>query len=89
MGITPYDLPLDADLTLQTNDNYLFTYTRVGQGASFSAHKPNIGSGGSGGSSRVSSVNAQHGGIGGGGGGGYYNYTGRGGQGAGIVEVLS
>ncbi|WP_235630059.1 glycine-rich domain-containing protein [Aeromonas veronii] len=50
LGITPHDLPLDADLTLQAigGSNYLSVYSRVGQGTSNAAHQANIGGGGPG-----------------------------------------
>lgn len=89
LGITPHDLPLDAELTLQAvgGSNYLSVYTRVGQGTSHSAHQANIGGGAC--ANRGSTAAVQRGGIGAGGGGGYNTYTGRGGQGAVIVEVLA
>ncbi|WP_338420568.1 glycine-rich domain-containing protein [Aeromonas hydrophila] len=88
LGITPHDLPLDADLTLAAlpASYYLSVYSRVGQGTSNSAHQANLGGGSCANRGNTSSV--QRGGIGGGGGGGYSTYTGRGGPGAVIVEVL-
>ncbi|MFQ2148312.1 hypothetical protein ACK33U_06770 [Aeromonas jandaei] len=89
LGITPHDLPLDADLTLQAigGSNYLSVYSRVGQGTSHAAHQANIGGGSC--SNRGGTAAVQRGGIGAGGGGGYNTNTGRGGPGAVIVEVLS
>lgn len=89
LGITPHDLPLDAELTLQAigGSNYLSVYSRVGQGTSHAAHQANIGGGSC--SNRGGTAAVQRGGIGAGGGGGYNTYTGRGGPGAVIVEVLS
>ena len=86
LGITPHDLPLDADLTLGSS-GYLYAYTRVGQGTSYSAQQANIGGGSC--ANRGATALLQRGGIGAGGGGGYNTYTGRGGPGAIIVEVLS
>lgn len=86
LGITPHNLPLDADLTLGSS-SYLYVYSRVGQGTSNSSHQANIGGGSC--ASRGATASVQRGGIGAGGGGGYNTYTGRGGPGAVIVEVLS
>lgn len=88
LGITPHDLPLDAELTLQAigGSNYLSVYSRVGQGTSHAAHQANIGGGSC--SNRGGTAAVQRGGIGAGGGGGYNTNTGRGGPGAVIVEVL-
>ncbi|MCF5914887.1 MULTISPECIES: glycine-rich domain-containing protein [Aeromonas] len=88
LGITPHDLPLDAELTLQAigGSNYLSVYSRVGQGTSHAAHQTNIGGGSC--SNRGGTAAVQRGGIGAGGGGGYNTNTGRGGPGAVIVEVL-
>ncbi|HAU4976802.1 TPA: hypothetical protein F3L06_19685 [Aeromonas hydrophila] len=89
LGITPHDLPLDAELTLQAigGSNYLSVYSRAGQGTSHAAHQANIGGGSC--SNRGGTAAVQRGGIGAGGGGGYNTYTGRGGPGAVIVEVLA
>lgn len=88
LGVTPHDLPLDAELTLQAigGSNYLSVYSRVGQGTSHAAHQANIGGGSC--SNRGGTAAVQRGGIGAGGGGGYNTNTGRGGPGAVIVEVL-
>lgn len=88
LGVTPHDLPLDADLTLQAigGSNYLSVYSRVGQGTSNAAHQANIGGGSC--SNRGGTAAVQRCGIGAGGGGGYNTNTGRGGPGAVIVEVL-
>lgn len=88
LGVTPHDLPLDAELTLQSigGSNYLSVYSRVGQGTSHAAHQANIGGGSC--SNRGGTAAVQRGGIGAGGGGGYNTNTGRGGPGAVIVEVL-
>ena len=88
LGITPHDLPLDADLTSQKYaPSYLeATFTRVGEGTSISEHIANIGGGSC---AARKAVVVQRGGIGAGGGGGYNTHTGRGGPGAVIVEVLS
>ena len=86
LGITPHDLPLDADLTLGSS-NYFFDYSRVGQGTSNSTQQANIGGGSC--ANRGATAVLQRGGIGAGGGGGYNTYTASGGPGAVIVEVLS
>ena len=95
LGITPHDLPLDADLfdySIQTDEPHI-KFSRVGEGTDMSGIVVNIGGGSCAKRLLSSSQTArlQKGGIGGGGGGsgGYSGYFGRGGQGAVIVEVLA
>ena len=87
LGITPYDLPLDAELFAYYAASSRFN--RVGEGSSDSSTMVNIGGGAC--ARRVNNpTDVRRGGIGGGGGGGYSTtYTGCGGPGAVIVEVLS
>ncbi|MFB2713714.1 glycine-rich domain-containing protein [Aeromonas veronii] len=87
LGITPHDLPIDADLTANGAQSSQSTsiYSRVGQGTSSHGSRPNIG----GGSCGLVSTVVHRGGLGAGGGGGYNVYAGAGGAGAVIVEVLA
>ena len=91
LGITPHDLPVDADLLKQSYTSVNVPTPRfgnVGEGSTSMSVIVNIG-GGACAERGSNSLVMQRGGIGGGGGGGYNTHTGSGGQGAVIVEVLA